>query len=299
MNWTSLIQPKYAPDAFINGQFFVIKYTPDLVSQQIFNLGVAFIQDDTQKLHYRLLDSSLKGFTCVYGSEAVHGLRLLLQAIAYSLDNIGYVSSPSPQISYTPLLPTKGLSLIAIMESLYRDYIHMDHFEKKKPKKLPYINTSDLRQGLYDNLKQNSKDRYYRETKIILKGEIALDLPIWKEPNRLQNDLFDTNHLFASIVSADYVDDEALSYNIDYLGCTNVQNAYDMLQDKKPKAGLYIYRPALSERINREALNRIDNHIDNSLYLLNRLKKRDNLDIEIEVFDSEEAIFNKVNEFLA
>ena len=31
MNWTSLLESKYAADAFIKGHFFVIKFTPDIV----------------------------------------------------------------------------------------------------------------------------------------------------------------------------------------------------------------------------------------------------------------------------
>lgn len=42
----------------------------------------------------------------------------------------------------------------------------------------------------------------------------------------------------------------------------------------------------------------IDSHIDNSLYNLKRLKQKEGYDIEIEVLDIEEDIYDKVISFV-
>lgn len=301
MNWTSLIQQKYSPDAFIHGQYFVIQFTPDLVAGQVFNLGVGFIQDGEPSIRYRLLDSSLKGFTCIYGTEATSGLRLLLQSLAYSLDTFGTVSSPSPQIRYTDPIPISGLSVQSIMDSLYRDYIHMDHYVQKKVEKQPYINTGDLRKGVQSHLSPQLREVYYRESSVwidsdVAQGEkIALDLPIYRP---IAKDMFYTQPLFASIVSADYVEKESLSYNLDFLGCTNIQNACSLL-GQEAKAGLFIYRPTINDRVTPNKMDEIDRHIDKSLYILERMKQKGGYDIDIQVMDNELDIYAKVTEFVA
>lgn len=299
MNWQYLIQPKYADNAFVYGDYFIIQYTPDIVSGHIFNLGVAFIQNDTQKLYYRLLDKSLKGFNFIYGQQATDGLRLLLQTLEYALNDVGHLSSPSPHIHYTPLQPIKGFTPQIIIDNLYQDYIHMDGYPQKKTKKPHTLNTSDLRQHLRKNLEQHNKAQYYHTDKIILendlqKGKIILDLPIWNG----EKDLFKKYHLLASIVSADYIDPETLSYNLDFLGCTSVQNACMLLEKKSTKAGIFIYRPTISERITEQILNNINNHIDNSVYQLQRMKQKQNYNITIEVLDNETELINQVTEFI-
>lgn len=298
MNWQNLVQPKYADDAFIHGNYFVIKYTPDTVAGQVFNLGVAFIPHDSQTIHYRLLDQSLKGFAYIYGEQATEGLRLLLQILSYALDDSGHFSAPSPQIHYTPLQPIKGLSLNNIMDNLYQDFIHMDSYPQKKAKKHHILNTKTLREQLFDTLKQHNKQQYYHKEKISLEndlqeGKIYLDLPIWKQ----ENSLFKNYQLLASVVSADYIETEALSYNLDFLGCNSVQNACTILGKEHTKAGIFIYRPTLNERITPEILNNIDNHIDNSLYQLQRMHKKEKYDINIGVLDDEMALFEKIAEF--
>lgn len=300
MNWTSLIQQKYAPDAFIHGQYFVIKFMPDVVAREVFNLGVGFFQDNDPAIRYRLLDNSLKGFNCIYGSEAVSGMRLLLKSVAQALDTVGIISPPSPQISYTQPIAISGLSVESIMDTLYRDHVHMDHFVQKRNRKPTIVNTADLRKGVHDYLAPPLRDKYYREDKIWLKSDvavdeqIAVDLPIWRPK---QDNLFDIQPLFASIVSADYVEREALSYNLDFLGCTNIQNACSLLGPES-KAGLFIYRPTLNERVTPNKMDEIDSHIDNSLYILERMKKKGGYDINIEVMDSQYDIYAKVKSFI-
>lgn len=301
MNWTSLLQPKYAQNAFIKGHFFVIKFIPDSVAKEVFNLGVGFIEENKNKISSRLLDPSLRGFACIYGREATQELKTLLHSVSIALNEVGYISPPSPQINYTPLVPVSGLSVDAIMSSLYRDYIHMDHYQEEKKAKPSILNTSDLRKGVQKNLSTIKKVAYFHEEKVFLENDIAsgkmeLDLPIWKAPQ--QHSLFKDNYLFASIVSADYVEPDSLSFNLDYLGSRNIQNAC-LLTGRKAKAGLFIYRPSINQRITREAMAIIDNHIDTSLYILRRMNKKNGYEIEIDVLDSDADMYDRVANFIA
>lgn len=300
MNWTSLLESKYAADAFIKGHFFVIKFTPDIVAQEVHNLGIGFIQEGESKIRFRLLDSSLRGFNCIYGKEPTEGLRLLLDSLSLALDTVGYTSPPSAQVKYTTLMPISGLSVKSIIDSLYRDYIHMDHYQQEKKPKPSILNTSELRKGLKSNLQSINRSSYFQENKVFLEsdindGKIVLDLPIWRP--QANETMFGHDYLFASVVSADYIDKDALSFNLDYLGCTSVQNAC-LLTSREAKAGLFIYRPSFNERITKEAMDIIDSHIDNSLYNLKRLKKKEGYDIEIEVLDAEEEVYDKVATFV-
>lgn len=300
MNWTSLLQPKHATDSFVKGHFFVIKFTPDTVAKEVFNLGVGFIEDGDEKIRFKFANLSLKGFACIYGKNAVQGLRLLLQSISTALNTVGYSYPPSSQVAYTTLMPVKGLSIEAILDSLYRDYVHMDHFQEKKKSTAPVLNTGELRKGLKQNLKSINKIEYYQEEDVLLEsdidsGKISLDLPIWR-PHQ-ENSLFENDCLFASVVSADYLEKNALSFNLDYLGCSNIQNAC-LLTGRESKAGLFIYRPSLNERITKDVVDIIDSHIEKSLYTLQRLRQKEGYNIEIEVLYSEEEVYNKVADFV-
>ena len=94
--------------------------SPDIVAKEVHNLGVGFIQEDESKIRFRLLDSSLKGFNCIYGKEPTEGLRLLLNSLSLALDTVGYSSPPSSQVEYTILMPISCLSVKSIIDSLYR-----------------------------------------------------------------------------------------------------------------------------------------------------------------------------------
>lgn len=301
MNWTSLLQPKDAVASFIKGHFFVVKFTPDIVAKEVFNLGVGFIEDGDEKVRFKLAHSSLKGFACIYGKNAVQGLRLLLQSISTALNTVGYSYPPSSQLIYTPLMPIKGMSVDSILNSLYRDYVHMDHFQGKKEATAPILNTRELRKGLKQNLKSINRDEYYQDEEVILKSqidnkEIALNLPIWR--SKQENSLFESEPLFATVVSADYLEQSALSFNLDYLACSNIHKAC-LLTGQEAKAGLFIYRPSLNERITKKAIDLIDSHIEKSLYTLKHLKKKEGYNIEMDVFYSEEEVYGKVAKFLA
>lgn len=300
MNWTSLLQPKHATASFVKGHFFVIKFTPDIVAKEVFNLGVGFIENGDKKIHFKLAHSSLKGFACIYGKNAVQGLRLLLQSISTALNTVGYSYPPSSQLTYTTLMPIKGLSVEAILDSLYRDYVHMDHFQEKKKATAPVLNTVELRKGLKQSLKSINKTEYYQEEDILLEsnidsGEIALDLPIWRPQQ--ENSLFANEHLFATVVSADYLEKNALSFNLDYLGCSNIQKAC-LLTGQEAKAGLFIYRPSLNERITKDVIDTIDSHIEKSLYTLRHLRQKEGYHIEMDVLYSEEAVHDRVAAFV-
>lgn len=300
MNWTSLLQPKYAQNAFIRGHFFVIKFIPDSVAEEVFNLGVGFIEENESKIRSRFLDPSLRGFSCIYGKQATQELKTLLHSISVALNEVGYISPPSPQINYTSPVPVSGLSVDAILHSLYCDYIHMDHYQEEKKAKPFILNTADLRKSVQKNLSSLKKSGYFHEEKVFLKndiesGKMELDLPIWKPQQ--ENSLFERNYLFASIVSADYVEADSLSFNLDYLGSRSIQNAC-LLTGKNARAGLFIYRPSLNQRITREAMDAIDNHIDNSLYILKRMNKKDGYNIKIEVLDTELEMHDEVASFI-
>lgn len=300
MNWTSLLQTKQAMNSFVKGHFFVIKYTPDIVAKEVFNLGVGFIEDGDAKVRFKLAHSSLKGFACIYGKKAVQGLRLLLQSISTALNTVGYSYPPSSQLTYTTLMPVKGLSTEMILDSLYRDHVHMDHFQEKKKATVPVLNTVELRKGLKQSLKSINKTEYYQEEDILLEsdidsGKISLDLPIWRPQQ--ENSLFESEHLFATVVSADYIEKNALSFNLDYLGCSNIQKAC-LLTGQEARAGLFIYRPSLNERITKDVIDTIDSHIEKSLYTLKHLRQKEGYHIEMDVFYSEEEVYDKVANFV-
>jgi len=300
MNWTSLLQPKNATDSLVKGHFFVIKFTPDIVAKEIFNLGVGFIEEGDEKIRFKLAHSSLKGFACIYGKNAIQGLRLLLQSISTALNTIGYSYPPSSQVTYTTLMPVKGLSIEAILDSLYRDYVHMDHFQEKKKSTVPVLNTVELRKGLKQKLKNINRVEYYQDKEVILESdidnsEVALDLPIWRPQQ--ENSIFANEHLFATVVSADYLEKNALSFNLDYLGCSNIQKAC-LLTGQEAKAGLFIYRPSLNERITKDVIDTIDSHIEKSLYTLKHLRQKEGYHIEMDVFYSEKEVYDKVADFV-
>lgn len=299
MNWTSLIENRYSSDTLINGEYFVIKFTPDFVANEVLNIGVAFI-DENQKIHSRLLPN-LQGFKCLYGSKSLEVIDLLFDSVKVALKESGYFSSPSPHISYSPLIPTSGLSVNTLLDSIYQDYIHLDHYETQdKQKTTQALGTSSLRKSMFSYFKQYNKalyESYFSFDKVLVDLDsdrfIELDLPIFRE---VHHTLFNQDPLFATVISADYVDPATLSLNLDYLGSTTIRNACE-LKGRNSKAGLFIYRPTVSERIDRKTLENIDNRIDSTLLSLRRMNNH-GYNIDIEVFDNKVDIFEKVEHFI-
>lgn len=299
MNWTSLIENRYSSDTLINGEYFVIKFTPDFVANEVLNIGVAFI-DENQKIYPRLLPN-LQGFECLYGSKSSEVISLLFESVKVALKENGYFSSPSPHINYSPLMPTSGLSINTLLDSIYQDYIHLDHYETQDKQKITQaLGTSSIRKSMFSYFKEHNKaiyDSYFSFDKVSIDLDsdrfIELDLPIFREVN---NTLFNQDPLFATVISADYVDPATLSLNLDYLGSTTIRNACE-LKGKESKAGLFIYRPTISERIDKHMLENIDNHINSTLLSLRRMNDH-GYNIDIEVFDNKDDIFEKVKHFI-
>ncbi|WP_367109717.1 hypothetical protein [uncultured Psychrobacter sp.] len=299
MNWTSLIENRYSSDTLINGEYFVIKFTPDFVANEVLNIGVAFI-DENQKLYSRLLPN-LQGFECLYGRKSLEVISLLFESVKVALKENGYFSSPSPHISYSPLMPTSGLSVSTLLDSIYQDYIHLDHYEnQKKQKTTQALGTSSIRKNMFSYFKNYNRavyDTYFSFDKVAINLDsnrsIELDLPIFREVN---NTLFNEDPLFATVISADYIDPATLSLNLDYLGSTTIRNACE-LKGRNSKAGLFIYRPTVSERIDKSMLENINTHINSTLLSLRRMNDH-GYNIDIEVFENTNDIFEKVEHFI-
>ena len=301
MNWTGLIKNRYDNDTLVKGKYFVIKFTPDFVANEVLNIGVALI-DENENIYYQLLDN-IQGFECLYGKKSLEIINLLFSSVEQSLRGAGYFSSPSPHIIYTPLIPTSGLSVETILKSLYQDYIHLDHYSNlEKQKKVPALSTREIRKNMFAYFNKNNKalyDSYVCFDKVTINSDlnstksIELDLPIWR---KRADSLFNQQPLFATVVSADYIDEASLSLNLDYLGSTCIRNACELI-GKQSKAGLFVYRPTTSERITEKMLTNINNHIDSALYSLERMKSK-GYDIDIKVLEDKESIFEMVENFV-
>lgn len=105
----------------IKGQWFNIRWTPDLATGEKLNIGVGFVEDG--RVHSRLL-SYFERVKCLYGERGIYHVELVTSIVGESLRQNKKVS-PIPQITYDNSGYAQGFSIDEILTSLFEQTVHL------------------------------------------------------------------------------------------------------------------------------------------------------------------------------
>lgn len=259
----------------VAGKWFEIRLTPDLVTGELLNIGVAFIQNRTKAFHFRLLETAAP-FACLYGPRAREQFGFLLATLRESMTLHGASSLISPQISFGSPRHAEGASVEAVLDSLYANTVTLGRFmqrqeelaEAEPSKAKRSTETVRLRvRKAFSSIDKKGFTDYWHDDPVPLKvDEVVhpLDLQLWKG-----KDLVSPNY-FASIISACYKD---AHYRRSFL--TGAYQALTIARSyggDKARGSLFILRPEADDGVfGGELRTVIDNEIDNTTWVL--LKK--------------------------
>lgn len=257
----------------IVGKWFEIKLSPDLISGEILNIGVGFI-DSRKKLHFRILENS-KPFACLYGKLAEESFQFLLVAVKNALLQYGLKSDLGPQIQLGKPRYIEGHTVDAILNKLYTSVVTLSRKSFVEVTQILQMssqrNTQDLRKTLGKRFKKrfekNYRDFWKEDLTIVKVGDQFhhIDMPIWSENTLLGPTCFGT------VISVAYIDS---IYRKSYLNTAykDLTIARDYLSSNA-RGGLFILRPDSKDLKYSSIMNEIDNEIDSTTWaLMNRYK---------------------------
>lgn len=254
----------------VTGKWFEIRLSPDLVTGEILNIGVGFIQARTRAFHFKLLETA-SPFVCLYGPAAREQFGFLLSVTRDVLRQHGPSANISPHISFGDERFSQGESIEQILSSLYNSVVTIGRradgmlemltpAERKAPR-----STETIRKRIRRAFKSNDPNGYtdyWRDAPVVVNVDERprpIDMQIWQA----QNDLFNPR-CFGAIVSACYKDEH---YRKSYLNGAyhDLTIARSYMPKDKGKGGIFILRPESGD-----SLDMIDNEIDNTVWALEK-----------------------------
>lgn len=273
-SWHHLLTSKIK--APVKGEWFCVRFCPDKVTGELFNVGVVFIDQDG-KCHAKLLESP-RIFEHMFGNLGVSNISFLLTVVAETLADNHFNISPSSHIIYSRRQTAQGESIAEILDDLYHSMISLVSLpQDEKDKKRDVINTKELRQKVASFIKKEYPDTYYqilRDTPLAVShggSQVNLDIPL------VHKNL--SKEFYGTVVSADYLDAVHFYYNVEHIGVSNLASCCEIL-GKNIKSGISIYNPPMDSKADQSIR---DERIDKSLLRLQRLRKNGyDIDIRIE-----------------
>ncbi len=300
-SWHSFVQP-ISDNHLIKGEWFTVRFMPDRITGEIFNIGVVFI-DDVQNCHFKLIENA-NAFKCLFGTSGVANIAFMLDSVRELLDNNHYLLTPSPNIIYSTPQTAQGESINEILDDLFDSMVSLVcQDDEKEEKTTQRMGTTELRKQVFRQLyKEMNKvhDRIHQPSPYPItsrdkKKTLMVDMPI---RNYRGYESTTVQEYYGTIISAGYLDPVHRRYNIDYVGCTNVTNCCEIL-GKDIKAGIIIYVPPLDDIDFTEAVQAtINDELDKCLYSLHKMND-EGYNIDIQLIHSPEEGVKKTLEFIA
>ncbi|KZK67406.1 hypothetical protein A1L58_03520 [Shewanella baltica] len=246
----------------IKGQWFNIRWTPDLATGEKLNIGVGFVEDG--RVHSRLL-SYFERVKCLYGERGIYHVELVTSIVGESLRQNKKVS-PIPQITYDNSGYAQGFSIDEILTSLFEQTVHL---QKKirvsgNEKRFNSINTDKLYTSLVDELR--------------IKAALQFEEFVPAESSIFINDSFGSHELFVpfrdnkilvgGLASAVYSSVQRIELNL-LKAARDVEAAVKL--GKGTKASVFILMPGDEvDKLSKEQVISIDNSLDKFRWHMNK-----------------------------
>lgn len=255
--------------ATTTGKWFPIRVTPDLVTGELLNIGVGFL-DAKRKLHLKLIDSA-RPFQCLYGPAGLENFTFLLTVVREHLQKTGRAESPSPHITFGPRKFASGDTPEAILDSLYETMVTLaarDAGEDADETGAKRIDTSAFRKLVFKAAKKSSEalySRLFRHDPVVMTDAEGqrheLDLPLYAA----DSDLFRDGPRYGTFVSAFFRSPVYRGFHLDG-GVRNLWNTRAILPGNG-RGGLFILRPPDGTKgYTNAAMDDIENDIDRATW---------------------------------
>lgn len=263
-------QDPTAPKHHVEGKWFEIRVTPDMVSDELLNIGVGFVQSRTKAFHFRLLDNA-NAFGCLYGPKGKEQFGFLLEVARQALAAHGPSADISEQISFGRPRFAQGNNPSEIVDALFRSVVTLARRDIDPAENaLDRPSTSETRARIKASLKKRAPKQFARiwqdnPVEIILdRHACALDMPIWDpDPELLRG------RRFATIISACSIETyhRKANFGSAFQDLTAARD-YFRLVDNPARGGLFILRMP-----NDPLEQVIDAEIDRTTWLLEQRHK--------------------------
>ncbi len=260
--------------ATTTGKWFPIRMTPDLITGEILNIGVGFV-DSKRHLHVRLIESA-RPLQCLYGPQGLENFTFLLTILREHLQKHGKAESPSPHITFGARQYASGDSPEDILNRLFDTMVTLNQADEGDLDETgaKRIDTQALRKMVYKAAKKSSEaiyNRLFKHDPVILKDAYGtpheLDLPIFAP----EGDLFRDGPRYGTFVSAYFRSPVYRGFNLDG-GVRNLWNTRAILP-KTSRGGLFILRPPEgSKGYSGAIINEIENDIDRATWPFLKMK---------------------------
>jgi hypothetical protein len=264
MNYDHIFEdaPHIAPPA-VEGTWQVIRFQPDFVTGERFNIGVVFFEKRKSTPHARLLPT-LIGFKALYGADGADNFKFLLSLLHEQLIVGRQAVSPSPQIVFGEKKFAAGNNPQEIVDHLFKTMVTLaaakdtEDDETANPASLHTVKLRERVATLARRKMGKDWTSIFRREPVAVADDNgnrhSLDLPIW-----YGEDMFSAQ-IYGTILSAQFrsAAHRAASLSTGYV---NFSQAAEIAT--KGKGGLLILRPSPSNPAYDDHLqNDIDNDID-------------------------------------
>lgn len=287
MNYDHLFaDATYVPPAAVQGQWQIIQFKPDLITDEVFNIGIAFTEHRKRSTHTRLLPH-LNGFKALFGEAGADNFNFLLQLLREQLADNSRLISPGPQIIFGHKKFASGNNPHDILDRLYHTHITLAWAKEDNLAPLGIkgaLQTQRLRKKIERiAVKKMGKNwpTIFRDDPVAVADANGvrheLDLPIWRGEDLVSAQIYGTI-LSAQFHSAIYRTASLAPGYVNFNQATHIAT--------KGKGALLILRPANDDpRFSDQLRNEIDNDIDRIIWPYHKQKN-----IHIAVESSAEAL---------
>lgn len=288
-----------------SGEWFTIRFTPDLIAGEVFNIGVVFI-DQYKDSHYRLIENA-NAFSCLFGDIGLANINFLLRVVNDELKSNNYTLTPSPHIIYSTRQTAQGDCVEDILDDLFKTMVSLvcknEELSLILEDKPATLSTNTLRGKVFGRMKKDYEALYnkihskepYEIMDPYSKKKMLIDMPIRHYTGLEKQKRQD---YYGSVVSAAYLNEVHRIHHINYIGVTNVMNCCEML-GRDVRTALIIYLPPTDKIKFTDAVHlQAENELDRCLYSLYQMEK-DGYQIKIEVKESPEECLDEIIEFVS
>jgi hypothetical protein len=246
----------------VKGEWFNIRWSPDLATGEKLNIGVGFIEGE--RVHSRLL-SYFERVRCLYGDRGIYHAELVTSIVGESLRQNRKLS-PIPQISYDKSGYAQGLSIDEILTSLFEQTVPLQNKIRttSSSKRFHSINTDKLYTCLVDELKVKAALQFEefvpQDSSLIIRddsGSQELFIPFR-----------DNKNLVGGLASTVYSNVQRVELNL-LKAARDVEAAIKL--GKGNNASIFILKPGNDiETLEREQIDSIESALDKFDWYMNK-----------------------------
>lgn len=255
----------------VKGEWFNIRFIPDLFSGERYNIGVCFI-DNEEKRHIKMLDEKSR-IGCLFDQVASQNINFLISVVEESIEKSIDVI-PSDQVIYSEKKYISGDSVEEILEYLFDETVPLGRKQDVRVHEQgEQISRETLRERMYDVIRGRVgilAERLIPQSRIIelmIDGVThGVDIP------------FQGKGLLGGVESAVYKSDMGVKLKL-LDAAMDLETAATI--HTNDKLGMFILRAGEGGNLPSKSVSKIDNVIDDIAW---RLKKRSvHVDVEEDI----------------